>query len=66
MKTLTIFLGAVLNKRYTNPSSDIIQVLAGLHDADAVFSDFVAALDSGIRNGRSGMFYIQATARIHF
>jgi hypothetical protein len=54
-KTLTVFLGAVLNKRYTNPSSDIISVLAGLHDADAVISDFVAALDTIIRNGRNRM-----------
>lgn len=53
-KTLTVFLGAVLNKRYTNPSSDIISVLTGLHDADAVFSDFVGALESAIRNGRNG------------
>jgi hypothetical protein len=45
----------VLNKKYTNPSSDIISVLAGLHDADAVFSDFVGALDLAIRNGRGGM-----------
>jgi len=52
-KTLTVFLGAVLNKRYTNPSSDIISVLAGLHDADAVISDFVTALDTIIRNGRN-------------
>jgi hypothetical protein len=51
---LTVFLGAVLNKKYTNPSSDIISVLAGLHDADAVFSDFVSALDGAIRNGRNG------------
>jgi hypothetical protein len=52
-QTLTVFLGAVLNKRYTNPSSDIISVLAGLHDADAVISDFVTALDTTIRNGRN-------------
>src|ERR1700743_1685519 len=38
-KTLTIFLGSVLSKKYTNPSSDIITVLARLHDADIVFSD---------------------------
>jgi hypothetical protein len=55
---LTIFLGAVLNKRYTNPSSDIISVLAGLHDADAVFSDFVEALDRSIRGGRSGRVFV--------
>ncbi|KAE9978742.1 hypothetical protein EG328_001340 [Venturia inaequalis] len=53
LDTLTVFLGAVLNKRYTNPSSDIISVLTGLHDADTVFSDFVGALESAIRNGRN-------------
>ncbi|OCK79650.1 DUF1741-domain-containing protein [Lepidopterella palustris CBS 459.81] len=53
LDTLTVFLGAILSKKYTNPSSDIISVLAGLHDADAVMSDFVASLDVVIRNGRS-------------
>lgn len=53
---MTIFLGQVLSKRYTNPSSDIISVLAGLHDADAVFSDFVAALDKAVRSGRTGTY----------
>jgi hypothetical protein len=53
-KTLTIFLGSVLSKKYTNPSSDIITVLAGLHDADIVFSDLVGIIDNVIRNGRSG------------
>ncbi|KAF2433094.1 DUF1741-domain-containing protein [Tothia fuscella] len=60
LDTLTIFLGAVLNKRYTNPSSDIISVLAGLHDADAVFSDLVAALDLGIRSGRNVRLRLKA------
>jgi len=50
---LTIFLEGALTKKYTNPSSDIIAVLAGLHDADAVMSDFVAALDTVMRNGRT-------------
>ncbi|KAF2834607.1 DUF1741-domain-containing protein [Patellaria atrata CBS 101060] len=53
LDTLTVFLGAVLSKKYTNPSSDIISVLAGLHDADAVFSNFVGALDTVIRSGRN-------------
>ncbi|KAF2258639.1 DUF1741-domain-containing protein [Lojkania enalia] len=52
LETLTIFLDGALSKRYTNPSSDILSVLAGLHDADAVLSDFVAALDTTIRSGR--------------
>ncbi|KAF2460635.1 hypothetical protein BDY21DRAFT_298782 [Lineolata rhizophorae] len=52
LDTLTAFLAGVLAKRYTNPSSDVISVLAGLHDADSVFYEFVGALDSTIRNGR--------------
>ena len=44
---------AVLAKKYTNPSSDIITVLAGLDHVDNVFTDFVGALDTIIRNGRS-------------
>jgi hypothetical protein len=50
---LTVFLDAALTKKYTNPSSDVISVLAGLHDADAVMTDFIATLDTVIRNGRS-------------
>lgn len=53
---MTVFLDAALTKKYTNPSSDIISVLAGLHDADAVMTDFVATLDAAIRNGRSSMY----------
>ncbi|KAF2190564.1 DUF1741-domain-containing protein [Zopfia rhizophila CBS 207.26] len=53
LDTLTVFLDTALSKKYTNPSSDIISILAGLHDADAVMSDFVATLDTVIRNGRS-------------
>ena len=49
---MTVFLDAALAKKYTNPSSDIISVLAGLNDADAVMTDFVATLDTAIRNGR--------------
>jgi hypothetical protein len=50
---LTVFLAAVLSKKYTNPSSDIITILAGLHDADAVLSDLVGTIDGVIKNGRS-------------
>lgn len=52
-KTLTAFLASVLTKKYNNPSSDIINVLAGLDQVDSVFTDFVAALDVTIRNGRT-------------
>lgn len=43
----------MLAKKYMNPSSDIINVLAGLDHVDTVFADFVGALDGIIRNGRS-------------
>jgi hypothetical protein len=43
---------AVLAKKYTNPSSDIIDLLAGLDHIDSVFTEFVSALEPLIRNGR--------------
>ena len=52
-QTLTVFLGGVLAKRYTNPSADIITVLAGLDEVDTVFSDFANAIETIIRTGRS-------------
>ncbi|GAM41746.1 hypothetical protein TCE0_042f15103 [Talaromyces pinophilus] len=51
LETLTIFLGSILVKKYTNPSSDIITVLAGLDEVDQVFTEFVTVLDKIIRNG---------------
>lgn len=52
---MTVFLDAALAKKYTNPSSDIISVLTGLNDADAVMTDFVATLDTAIRSGRDSV-----------
>ncbi|KAK0667093.1 hypothetical protein QBC41DRAFT_324596 [Cercophora samala] len=52
LDTLSTFMTCVLGKRYTNPSSDIIEVLAGLDQIDTVFGHFVAALEGLIRNGR--------------
>jgi hypothetical protein len=46
-------LVSILAKKYTNPSSDIIELLAGLDHIDTVFTEFVGALESLIRNGRS-------------
>ncbi|KAL4932729.1 ARMH3 family protein [Aspergillus undulatus] len=39
--------------KYTNPSSDVITVLAGLDKVDQVISNFVAVLDGIIRSGSS-------------
>ncbi len=53
-QTLSTFMVSILAKKYTNPSSDIIELLAGLDHIDTVFTDFVGALESLIRNGRIG------------
>ncbi|KAL8992387.1 MAG: hypothetical protein Q9188_007600, partial [Gyalolechia gomerana] len=53
LDTLTVFLGVVLAKRYTNPSSEIITVLAGLDEVDDVFLDFANAIEIVIRSGES-------------
>ena len=50
---MTVFLAGILSKKYTNPSSDIITVLAGLDQVDAVFLDFANAIEATIRAGRS-------------
>ncbi|KAI9812386.1 MAG: hypothetical protein M1832_000421 [Thelocarpon impressellum] len=52
LDTLTAFLGGVLAKRYTDTSTDVINVLAGLDQADAVFTEFVGCLENTIKNGR--------------
>ncbi|KAJ0426418.1 hypothetical protein BJY00DRAFT_85068 [Aspergillus carlsbadensis] len=51
LETLTSFLACILKKKYTNPSSDVITVLAGLDKVDQVMSNFVVALDGIIRSG---------------
>ncbi|KAF3387329.1 hypothetical protein F1880_001577 [Penicillium rolfsii] len=53
LDTLTVFLTSILRKKYTNPSSDVITVLAGLDEVDNVISEFVAVLDGIVRNGSS-------------
>ncbi|KAL2265841.1 hypothetical protein VTJ83DRAFT_6941 [Remersonia thermophila] len=53
LDTLSVFMASVLGKKYTNPSSDIIELLAGLDRIDTVFADFVAALETLIRAGRN-------------
>ena len=63
-QTLTVFLAGVLSKRYTNPSSDIIMVLAGLETVDSVFTDFANALETAIRNGKSRMLSISFEFRV--
>ncbi|RAL09724.1 ARMH3 family protein [Aspergillus homomorphus CBS 101889] len=60
LETLTVFLACVLKKKYTNPSSDVITVLAGLDNVDHAIYNFVAVLDGIIRNGKSYALRLQA------
>ena len=56
VQTLTVFFGVIFSKRYTNPSSDTITVIAGLDEVDMVMSEFANAIEHGLKNGRSGSF----------
>lgn len=49
-QTLTVFLGVVLAKRYTNPSSEIITVLSGLDDVDDIFLEFTNVIEKVVRS----------------
>ncbi|KAI4730114.1 DUF1741-domain-containing protein [Aureobasidium sp. EXF-10728] len=53
VSNLTVFLTKVFSKKYTNPSSDIIEVLAGLDNVDTVFNDLVTVLDTTISSGKT-------------
>ena len=46
-------MSIILAKRYTNPSADIITVLAGLDEVDTVFLDLANAIDRVVRNSES-------------
>ncbi|EGP91136.1 unnamed protein product [Zymoseptoria tritici ST99CH_1A5] len=51
--TLTVFFQRVMSKKFSNASSDIIEVLAGIDNVDAVFYDLVDTLDHAVKDGRS-------------
>ncbi|KAH0829536.1 hypothetical protein FOPE_10229 [Fonsecaea pedrosoi] len=46
---LTAFLCAVFTKKYTNPNTDVIEVLSGLDTIDRSMSDLVHILETTIR-----------------
>ncbi|GKU16852.1 unnamed protein product [Fusarium langsethiae] len=52
LDTLSVFLSCLLSKRYPQPSSDIMVLLAGLDHIDSVFTEFVSALEAIIRNSK--------------
>jgi hypothetical protein len=47
-------MSSVLSKRYTNPSADIIDVLAGLDSVDKLMNDLSNGLDTVIKTGVRG------------
>lgn len=47
-------MSSVLSKKYTNPSADIIEVLAGLDAVDKLMNDFSNSLDTIIKTGARG------------
>lgn len=53
LETLSVFLAAVLGKKYAHPTSDVIAVLAGIDLVDTIFGEFAVALDQVIRAGKS-------------
>ena len=58
-----MFFAVVLAKKYTNPSSDIIEVLAGLDSVDVAFTELVTCLDQVIRDSRTSMYSSYVTNR---
>lgn len=63
LENLSAFLVAILAKRYSNPSTDVIEVLAGLENVDKVMTDLVNSLDSIISQPKSRQVLITATCR---
>ncbi|EXJ81768.1 hypothetical protein A1O1_07833 [Capronia coronata CBS 617.96] len=49
LENLTAFLCAVFTKKYTNPNTDVIEVLAGLDAIDKLMSDLVQTLETIVR-----------------
>ncbi|KAL8914744.1 MAG: hypothetical protein Q9171_000757 [Xanthocarpia ochracea] len=65
-QTLTVFLSVILSRRYTNPSSEIITLLAGLDEVDACFLDFVDAIENAIRSANYNKFEFRNPYRLMF
>lgn len=59
-ENLAGFLSAVFTKRYTNPSTDVIEVLAGLDAIDKLVSELVNGLEAIIRQSAKPDFRTKA------
>lgn len=53
LENLTSFLASALSKKYSSPSTDVIEVVAGLENVDKVMTDLVNILNSTIDRGTS-------------
>ena len=62
LENLTSFLAAALAKKYTNPSTDIIEVVAGLEHVDKVVTDLVNGLEATINKNGSATLRQKAIA----
>ena len=60
LENLSAFLSAVFTKRYTNPSTDVIEVLGGLDSIDKLVSDLVNGLEAIIRQSAKSEFRSKA------
>lgn len=63
LENLAAFLVAVLAKRFPNPSTDVIEIMAGLEDIDKVMTDLVSSLDAVISNHKSNSKSISPRCR---
>lgn len=57
---MTAFLCAVFSKKYPNPNTDVIEVLAGLDAVDKLMSDLVHGLEGIIRQSSKLSFRTKA------
>ncbi|SPO05117.1 uncharacterized protein DNG_07802 [Cephalotrichum gorgonifer] len=53
LETLAVFFSCVLSKKYAQPSSDIISVLAGINNVDSALTEFVGIMGGIIRSGKT-------------
>lgn len=60
LENLSAFFAAALAKRYTNQSTDVIEVIAGLEQIDQVMTDFVGALETTISRSEIRSLRLQA------
>ncbi|KAJ9605507.1 hypothetical protein H2200_010164 [Cladophialophora chaetospira] len=64
LDNLTSFLSAVFEKKYTNPNTDVIELLAGLNAIDGLMSDLVHNLEAIIRQSKEASLRMKAVETV--